>query len=250
MIAASPVFSQIVAAASLLYVLLGLATLGVNIGTRARPASQLRLQVYAWWLIFPVVSVSLYLYPLGPSLLVLLIGALAARELLRLWQGLGRTHTHLLLATFVFALAGVSFILALARGSAGPSWLFYLFVLTALNDIGQFVTGTLFGRQKVAPTISPNKTWQGLAGGVAISVLLSLALGSFLALAPARWLAGAGAALALAGFAGDIAFSFVKRRLAIKDFSTLIPGHGGILDRVDSLVLTAPLLYFAIALTL
>ncbi|MFS2134153.1 phosphatidate cytidylyltransferase [Telluria sp. Tellsp131] len=123
------------------------------------------------------------------------------------------------------------------------AWLFYLFILTALNDIGQFVAGKLFGRHKIAPTISPNKTWQGLAGGVVMSQIVSLVLGTYLSLATPSQLALWGLLLSLAGFAGDLMFSAAKRCLSIKDFSQLIPGHGGILDRVDSLVLTAPLLY-------
>jgi len=123
------------------------------------------------------------------------------------------------------------------------AWLFYLFILTALNDIGQFVAGKLFGRHKIAPTVSPNKTWQGLGGGIVMSQIVSLGLGTYLSLAGPATLASWGLLLSLAGFGGDLLFSAAKRHLAIKDFSQLIPGHGGILDRVDSLVLTAPLLY-------
>jgi phosphatidate cytidylyltransferase len=130
------------------------------------------------------------------------------------------------------------------------NWLFYLFVLTALNDIGQFVVGKWLGKQKIATRISPNKTWQGLAGGVALSLLLSLSLGRYLHLAGTVHLLGFGLLLSLGGFGGDLLFSAAKRRLGLKDFSRLIPGHGGILDRVDSLVLTAPLLYLSLRFTL
>lgn len=123
------------------------------------------------------------------------------------------------------------------------AWLFYLFILTALNDIGQFVAGKLFGRHRIAPAVSPNKTWQGLAGGIVVSQALGVALGAWLGLADAATMAVFGLLLSVAGFCGDLLFSAIKRRLAIKDFSQLIPGHGGILDRVDSLVLTAPLLH-------
>lgn len=125
-------------------------------------------------------------------------------------------------------------------------WLSYLFILTALNDIAQFVSGKLFGRHKIAPTISPNKTWQGLFGGIAVSTALSLVLGTYLSLAAPTTLVVYGMLLSVGGFLGDLMFSAAKRYLAIKDFSTLIRGHGGILDRVDSLVVTAPLLYLCL----
>lgn len=126
------------------------------------------------------------------------------------------------------------------------AWLFYLFVLTALNDIGQFVSGKLFGRQKIAPQISPNKTWQGLLGGVVVSQCVTLVLGTYFDIASPARMAVYALLLSVGGFVGDLMFSAAKRHLGIKDFSQLIPGHGGILDRVDSLVVTAPLLYWLI----
>lgn len=278
---------QVVIAACVLYAVLAMASLGVSIGTRANPGSQLRLQVNAWWLIFPVVSVCLVFYPAGPLALIVLIGALAIRELAPLHArprrfvpacgavlaatmaiALARpallpalflaalcalaaclhrqTREGLLLAAFTLMLAGVSFLAPLMQADQPLRWMFYLFVLTALNDVGQFIAGKTLGRQRIAPHISPNKTWQGLAGGVAVSIAVSTALGGYLGLAGLPVLAGIGAVLALGGFAGDLAYSAVKRRLGLKDFSQLIPGHGGILDRVDSLVATCPLLYFLI----
>jgi phosphatidate cytidylyltransferase len=123
------------------------------------------------------------------------------------------------------------------------AWLFYLFTLTALNDIAQFITGKLFGQHNIAPIISPNKTWQGLAGGLVATQLVSQVLGGYLALASFSTLSLLAVLLSLGGFLGDLIFSAAKRYLVIKDFSQLIPGHGGILDRVDSLVVTAPTLY-------
>lgn len=126
------------------------------------------------------------------------------------------------------------------------AWLFYLFVVTALNDIGQFVSGKLFGRQKIAPYISPNKTWQGLIGGVLVSQCVTLVLAGYFDLGSPARMAVYALLLSVGGFVGDLMFSAAKRQMGIKDFSQLIPGHGGILDRVDSLVITAPLLYWLI----
>lgn len=126
--------------------------------------------------------------------------------------------------------------------SQAAAWFWWLCILTALNDVAQFVTGKCFGRHKMAPRISPNKTWQGVMGGLCVSVVLAVGMGEVLHLAPWPHLLGLGVVLGAAGVLGDLSLSAVKRRLGIKDFSNLIPGHGGILDRVDSLVLTAPTL--------
>jgi phosphatidate cytidylyltransferase len=275
--------SQISVAMTALYGLLGVTSLLVR--RRASPSGMLRDQVDAWWRIFPIVTIALLLYPVGPVLLAVLICLLAARELAP-YSGEPVLHFHLRAATLASVVALLYWLAPIAlpvlvlvavvhfRLSPTPrrliwllllvtaiaawtlvqfarlpyghaanlSWLFYLFIVTALNDIGQFVAGSLFGNRKIAPTISPNKTWQGLAGGIVVSLLVTLILGSYLQLAEPLQLAAIALLLALGGFAGDLLFSAAKRYLGIKDFSQLIPGHGGILDRVDSLVVTAPLL--------
>jgi phosphatidate cytidylyltransferase len=126
------------------------------------------------------------------------------------------------------------------------SWFFLLMVITALNDIGQFVAGRLLGKRPLARRLSPNKTWEGAWGGVLLCTLLSVLVGRLLGLASLSFLAVLGLGISLSGIAGDLLFSAAKRRLGIKDFSTLIPGHGGMLDRVDSLVLTAPCLFLVL----
>jgi phosphatidate cytidylyltransferase len=160
-----------------------------------------------------------------------------------------RSRTPATMPWLLFALTcfGISFVPAFVYLPFGPkdnlSWLFYLFIVTALNDIAQFTCGKIFGRQKIVPRISPQKTWQGLLGGIAFSVALSLVLGAYLGLGRPAWMAAIALLLSVGGFAGDVMFSAAKRKLGIKDFSRLIPGHGGMLDRADSLVVTAPLLY-------
>lgn len=285
--------SQVAAAMTALYALLGITSLSV--GLACSREGTLRSQVNSWWRIFPVITLALLAYPLGLWLLACLICALAARELVAHFPGLkSRFYTGALLIAgaliwlqWQFPLAApllIAFALAvqillfcrrpgtsrlvwlllmlaaasgwvLARfveldGGAGVSlaWLFYLFTLTALNDIGQFVFGKIFGSHKIAPAISPNKTWQGLVGGLLVSQVVTLALGTYLQLATPSRMAAYAVLLSLGGFAGDLLFSAAKRYLGIKDFSQLIPGHGGILDRVDSLVVTAPLLYCLICL--
>jgi phosphatidate cytidylyltransferase len=93
------------------------------------------------------------------------------------------------------------------------------------------------------PTVSPNKTWQGLIGGVATTAVLAMLL--FSVLTPFQWYeaAAAGVLIGVFGFVGDVVISAVKRDLQIKDSGSLLPGHGGILDRIDSLTYTAPLFF-------
>jgi phosphatidate cytidylyltransferase len=127
---------------------------------------------------------------------------------------------------------------------AGPAGLvFLLLVATEANDVAQYVWGKLFGRHKILPTVSPNKTWEGFLGGWATTAALIWFAGPIFAPLAGWSLAIMATVLPLAGFAGDVTMSAVKRDIGVKDTSRLIPGHGGILDRIDSLVFTTPL-YF------
>lgn len=119
----------------------------------------------------------------------------------------------------------------------------YLVFLTQLNDVAQFLWGKALGRHKVIPQVSPNKTVEGLLGGIATTVGLALLLAPWLTPFTRREALIAGVILGLGGFLGDVVISALKRDLGIKDSGTLLPGHGGILDRVDSLTYTAPLFF-------
>ena len=149
-----------------------------------------------------------------------------------------------LMAT-VFCLSHAAWLVALppagnpAGGAAG--WVLYLVGLTELNDVAQYLWGKSLGRHKVIPGVSPKKTWEGLLGGVATTTVLSLLIAPVLTPFDAGSALFAGVAIGLFGFVGDVAMSVVKRDLGIKDSGGMLPGHGGILDRVDSLMFTAPL---------
>jgi phosphatidate cytidylyltransferase len=144
----------------------------------------------------------------------------------------------------VFALSHIAMLLvsgAVANPVAGGlGLLFFVVVLTQFNDVAQYCWGKLFGRHKVTPTVSPNKTWEGLVGGVATTILAAALIGPYLSPMDWKWSALAGGVCAVAGFLGDVTLSAMKRDLGVKDTGGLIPGHGGILDRVDSLTYAAP----------
>ncbi len=135
------------------------------------------------------------------------------------------------------------------------SWLLLYFILvTKFSDLGAYVTGSLIGRHKMAPKISPGKTWEGFAGAIVISTLVSL-ITIYLAgpqLAPLQGIHGVLLGILLGGLAvvGDLIESLLKRETGVKDSGNLFPGIGGCLDLLDSLLFNAPIFYLYCRLTL
>ena len=130
-------------------------------------------------------------------------------------------------------------------GAAGL--VFFLLVATEFNDVAQYVWGKLFGRNKIIPKVSPNKTWEGFLGGWASTAALIWFVGPVFTPLHGIGLATVALVLPVAGFAGDVTMSAIKRDIGVKDTSHLIPGHGGILDRIDSLTFTAPIYFHLLA---
>jgi phosphatidate cytidylyltransferase len=153
--------------------------------------------------------------------------------------------------TCVYNLGFAAFLMrtpAREAGPAGPAGLvFLLLVATEANDVAQYVWGKLAGRRRIMPRVSPNKTWEGFLGGWATCAALIWFAGPLFAPLHGWPLAILAASLPVAGFAGDVTMSAVKRDIGVKDTSALIPGHGGLLDRADSLIFTAPLYFHVVA---
>jgi phosphatidate cytidylyltransferase len=124
----------------------------------------------------------------------------------------------------------------------GAQLMFFLVVVVQLSDVLQFVWGKSIGRRPIAPALSPNKTWEGFIGGVACATLIGAALWWATPFSP---LAAAAMSLlaALMGFAGGLIMSAIKRDRGVKDYGALIGGHGGVLDRIDSLCFSAPVFF-------
>jgi phosphatidate cytidylyltransferase len=133
----------------------------------------------------------------------------------------------------------------------GTAWIIFTLAITFLNDTFAYFVGRAFGRTKMAPILSPKKSWEGAAGGLVASTLSALLCVPLLGLPihPA-YAALIGALAGVVGPAGDLAESLIKRQIGIKDSGTLIPGHGGMLDRVDSLLFVAPMVYYMVLLTI
>jgi phosphatidate cytidylyltransferase len=122
---------------------------------------------------------------------------------------------------------------------AGPALVVTVFAIVWSADSGAFFTGRALGRHKLAPNVSPGKTWEGVAGGVLFAGVVSGVAGYVVGL-PVGTLVGIGAATALVSVLGDLTVSIGKRNVGVKDSGRLLPGHGGMLDRIDSLTAAAP----------
>ncbi|MEA2087460.1 MAG: phosphatidate cytidylyltransferase [Candidatus Caldatribacteriota bacterium] len=138
-----------------------------------------------------------------------------------------------------------SFMLKIKDLPNGNYFLISLLIITWANDIGAYLIGTIFGKNKIFPKISPKKTVEGSIGGTIVSIATTVALKNWLNLT-INELISLGLIIAIAAQLGDLFESVLKRGSGIKDSGTLIPGQGGILDCVDSLIFTAPVFYYYI----
>ncbi|MDL2215248.1 phosphatidate cytidylyltransferase [Dysgonomonas sp. OttesenSCG-928-M03] len=146
----------------------------------------------------------------------------------------------------VFGISHLAYLLSLPDlpgfNAGGRGLLMFLIFMTEINDVMQFVWGKIFGKHKIIPKISPNKTWEGFIGGVVSTVVVGYFL-KFLTPLSTEQVLIVSVLIALAGFAGDIVVSAIKRDKGVKDMGDTIPGHGGIFDRIDSLSYTAPVFF-------
>ena len=145
----------------------------------------------------------------------------------------------------VFCVSHIPALLTLdIPGFAGKGLLLVAFLVIVVqgSDVLQYVFGKLFGRHKVAPSLSPSKTWEGLLGGVASATALGAALWWITPFSP-RQAAGLAFVSCLMGFVGGLVFSAIKRDRGVKDWGRMIEGHGGMLDRLDSVIFAAPIFF-------
>ena len=138
----------------------------------------------------------------------------------------------------------------IAASPDGADRVLTFIVLSVASDIGGYAAGVLFGKHPMAPKISPKKSWEGFAGSVTLQVVLGAVL--FATLLEADWWAGAivGALMTVSATLGDFVESAFKRDLGIKDMSNLLPGHGGLMDRLDSIIPNTVVAYTLFAVTL
>jgi phosphatidate cytidylyltransferase len=192
-----------------------------------------------------VVSLTPY-FMLDVALMTALVGAGAVT--LGAWRGgpgaLAAASASLFPALYVglpiAAIVGI-------RAMGGPQALFLLMLTVIVSDSMQYYTGRLLGRRPLAPAVSPKKTIEGAAGGFVFGTGLFVVVGAWWAPGMPLWLRVAlGPTLVALGIAGDLFESMLKRSANVKDSSALIPGHGGILDRIDALLFAAPVYYIVL----
>ncbi|MEL4504026.1 phosphatidate cytidylyltransferase [Luteococcus sp. H138] len=181
----------------------------------------------------------------------LIIGLLAVTTLvclvLRLRggaEGFIRDTSASLFTIAYIPLLGSTVALMLADDNGRQRIITFLLCVIA-SDTGGYIAGVLFGKHPMAPRVSPKKTWEGFAGSVLAAMLLGAGCAHWLLHAP--WPVGAVLGLLLVAFgtAGDLVESMIKRDVGIKDMSSFLPGHGGVMDRLDSLLVAAPVAWFA-----
>lgn len=194
---------------------------------------------FVWYVDFEMFLVLIPVYGLAVIAMSMILTGVTDGYISRI----GTIYWGLLMT--VFSISHLAYLLVLPEPGdpvTGAGLLLYVVLLTQANDVSQYIWGKSLGRRKIIPSVSPGKTWEGFLGGMATTVVLAGLIGTWLTPLPWHLAALSGLLVSVAGFFGDLNMSCVKRDLCIKDTGAMLPGHGGILDRVDSLTLTAPLL--------
>jgi phosphatidate cytidylyltransferase len=188
---------------------------------------------WTYFIIINVLFFSIVINPLAFRILSALVIAVGAIELVRLYQknGFGSTW-FFVVSILVYALLAFGF---WRFTGAEKNLILYTFIILSIFDAFSQISGQLFGKRKIAARISPNKTIEGTVGGAAIAVLSAFFVRKLLdvGILEAMYLS---AGIVLFAFIGDLVASLYKRKYNVKDYSNLIPGHGGVLDRFDSMI--------------
>jgi phosphatidate cytidylyltransferase len=190
-----------------------------------------------WYGIFTIL-IPVYVFLLLP------IRAAAAGETERFLERTAKIQWGLMICVYCLSHAPAILMLLKIPGyeNQNAKLLFYFVLICELSDVLQYVFGKTLGRHPVAPAVSPKKTWEGLIGGVTATVLIGAGLWWATPFTPLQ-AAGICLAITLMGFGGGLVMSAIKRDRGIKDWGTAIEGHGGVLDRIDSLCFAAPVFF-------
>lgn len=203
-----------------------------------------RIPIIPLWLSAIAIVVTTWIA--GPT--GLLISFILCMALVTAWRVImGRPWAARDSAAACFALAWIGllggFAVLLTQLPFGPWAVVAFLLLPIFNDTGGYLVGILLGKHPIAPSISPKKSWEGFAGSVFFTTAIGIVLAVFALDIPWWWGVVLGVSCAIASTCGDLAESLLKRDLGVKDMGTIFPGHGGALDRVDSILVCAPVVY-------
>jgi len=198
---------------------------------------QYYLAYRGWYELF-IVFIPVFMFVWIPFILVL------QGETKMIMSSMAGLPTSLMLC--VFGLSHMAYLISLPEldgfSAGGKGLLLFLIFITQINDVMQFIWGKLIGKHKILPKISPNKTWGGFIGGLISSVFIGYLM-NFLTPLNHWQVIVVSFFIAGVGFVGDVVVSAIKRDMGVKDMGQAIPGHGGVLDRIDSLALTTPIFF-------
>jgi phosphatidate cytidylyltransferase len=199
------------------------------------------MAAYTQYLTFFIIFIPIIMY------IFLTLRTVAKGDVANITRSFGIIHWTLMLTVFSFSHLAYLLSFPPKEGfTAGNGGLvLFLLLITELNDIFQFTCGKLFGKHKIIPTVSPNKTMEGLIGGMILTTLVGSFLKFLLPINTDKTIILT-ILLCIVGFGGDITLSAVKREHGIKDMGTSIPGHGGMMDRLDSLAFTTIAFFYLI----
>ena len=184
----------------------------------------------------------LYFIPLVMFMLIPFLLVLAGKTA-KIGRSMPLIPTLLMLTTYMISHLVLLFHIEVPGFTVGAGGLImYLVAITAFNDVFQFTWGKLLGKHKILPAVSPNKTWEGFVGGILTTAGFSYLI-RFLTPMNGWQALAMGLCLGIMGFLGDSLISAIKRDLHIKDTGDLIPGHGGAMDRLDSIIITGPVFF-------
>lgn len=193
--------------------------------------------LYRGWYGVASIMIPVYAFLFVPMRLVL------SHEVAGFLDRAARIHWGLMVCVYCISYAPALLILDIpGYKHQSAKLLLFLVVVVQLSDVFQYIWGKLLGKRKIAPLVSPNKTWEGFVGGILSASLLGTSLWWITPFSPPQALA-ISLLITLLGFAGGLTMSAIKRDRGVKDFGSMIEGHGGILDRVDSICFSAPVFF-------